>query len=67
MNKDEGKCELCPLGQYQNATAQTSCNRCEPTYNTITTGSTSPEDCKSNMIVFWEINTVEIQRLVSFS
>ncbi|XP_048248139.1 uncharacterized protein LOC124151774 isoform X1 [Haliotis rufescens] len=40
-----GRCELCPLGEYQNEAGQTSCKSCPPGQSTEATGTIDPEDC----------------------
>ena len=41
------QCKECPVGQYNTLTKQSQCTACTDGKSTLTTGSTSADDCKS--------------------
>jgi len=47
LSAKDNSCVLCPLGQYQPDSQQTSCVTCPPDTSTIETGATSVDQCSN--------------------
>lgn len=44
------QCMLCSIGTYQDQLGGTECKKCQSGYTTVSTGSTSKDDCGSKML-----------------
>ena len=45
FNPESDKCELCPIGTYNDGSQITECMSCPPHTSTSTNGSESSDDC----------------------